>query len=472
MRRKPRIDARFLRKFDVNGVSKFYGGIASVGDLVGDVAIPEGIWLVGTMKQLDFDQWLKAVENFTPKSTQTDGKIASKTDGGITGVDFALGRLTAYGRPFDNIKIKGRRNAETWAMSASSKEAEGDFTWRASAFNERGAVRARLKKLVLADEAASVSTGATSNAIAELAQNEGALPALDIIADDFTFKGRWLGKLELKATPQVDNWKIDQLNISNGHVKVEMDGVWQRFGDPFAAPRAGPVKSLTTMNIKLESANLNALFSQFGFGDHMKGGRGGMEGKLSWPGHAYQFQLANLSGDFRVNAERGQFAKIPAGAGKLLGLISLQSIPRRLTFDFRDLFSDGFAFDSIEGDLKINDGIMFAKKFEIAGPAASVKMTGDISLPSERQNLTMTVAPKLSGIAAVGTAVLVNPIVGLGVLLGGEVLRNPIEKVLSVQYSVTGTWDDPSVKPIGRTIAPPEPQNPNAAPETTTKKPT
>ena len=455
-----RIDARFQRRPDAVGDLKFYGGIATVGESAGDAPIADGIWLTGTLTKLNFDQWLKATENFypTPSDPSADS-LAPKPESHFAGIDFRTGQLFAYGRNFEDVQIKGRRTADLWAMSVTSKEVEGDFTWRAAAFNQRGAVRARLKKLVVIDESAGEVAPAnakttTTAPITELAKNEGDLPALDIVADDFSFKGRWLGKLELIATPQVANWRIDQLTISNGHVKVDMNGIWQRYGDPFAPPSAGPVKSVTSMNVKLESSNLNALFTQFGYGDHMKGGRGGLEGTLTWPGHTYQFQMVNLSGAFKVHAERGQFAKIEAGAGKLLGLISLQSIPRRLTFDFRDLFSEGLAFDKIDGDITITDGIMFAKKFDISGPATDVKMTGDISLPAERQNLLVTVIPRISGVAAVGTAVLVNPLVGLGVLLGGEVLRAPIEKVLSVQYYVTGTWDNPVIEKTGKVIEP------------------
>ncbi len=461
-----RIDARFQRRFDTAGNARFYGGVAAVGEASAEAVIPEGVWLAGNMSLLDFDGWQKAIADFYPKSPAT---ASARSDTVIAGFDFRLGRLIAYGRPFDDLKIKGRRATDVWAVSAASKELEGDFTWRGAAFNERGAVRARLKKLMLSDEvplpAVASNPGAGTRpgaagaaavpvAITELAQNEGDLPALDVVADEFTFKDRWLGKLELKATPQVSNWKIDQLTITNGHVKADMTGIWQRYGDPYAPPSSGAVKSLTTMNIKVESSNLNALFAQFGFGDHMKGGRGGLDGTLSWPGHSYQFQLANLSGAFKVNAERGQFAKIEAGAGKLLGLISLQSIPRRLSFDFRDLFSEGLAFDKIDGDLTITDGIMFAKKFEISGPATDVKMTGDVSLPAERQNLSVTVTPRLGTVAAVGTGLLVNPLVGLGVLLGGEVLRNPLERVLAVQYSITGTWDNPVIERTGKVVAP------------------
>lgn len=488
---------RFQRRFEGAGdasTSRFQGGVVGINVLANELAampIPDGLWLVGKLPQFNFDQWLRAAERFGAPAAGGAGTTAAvsgqassaPTESGspITGFDLNMDRLVAYGRSFNGVKLRGRkttdRAAPVWAMNVASRDAEGDFTWRAAAFNERGAVRARLKRLVLSEDLSAAAVSAQ----APEPQATAELPALDVVADEFVFKERWLGKVELRAQPEAENWRIEQLSISNGHAQVDMKGLWQRHGDPYAPPRAGPVKSLTTMDIKLNSSNLNALFGQFGYGDYMKGGRGGLEGRLSWPGHAYQFQTSVLSGQFSVEAERGQFAKVEAGAGKLLGLISLQSIPRRLSFDFRDLFTDGFAFDKIEGDISIADGIMLAKKFDISGPAADVRMAGDVSLPSERQNLTMTVAPKLSGVAAVGAGVLVNPLVGLGVLLGGEVLKSPIERVLSVQYTVTGTWDNPVIERIGRTVAPNAtaasntsvtPPAASAPPPTTDKQPT
>jgi uncharacterized protein (TIGR02099 family) len=449
-----RIEARFQRKWEAAGVPQLQG-LASVGSPVSEAPLADGLWLMGNMKVLDFDRWLAAVNAFYPKPTVPTPASVTPGDSMIAGFDFSLDRLNAYSRSFSDVKIRGRKSADlanpTWAMSVASKEAEGDLTWRSAAFNERGAVRARLKRLILLDDTGAASI--VQPTAAELAAAEQDLPALDIVADEFTFKERWLGKLELKATPQAANWRIEQLLITNGHARTEMEGLWQRYGDPFAPPRAGPVKSLTTMTIKVDSNNLNALFAQFGYGDQIRGGRGGLEGTLSWPGHVYQFQTANLSGAFKVNAERGQFVKMDPGAAKLLGLMSLQSIPRRLTFDFRDLFSEGYAFDKIEGDLTITDGVMFAKKFDISGPAAEVRMSGDIALPTERVNLTMSVAPRLGTVAAVGAGVLVNPLVGIGVLLGGQAFKAPLERVLSVQYTVSGRWDNPDVERIGKTTA-------------------
>ena len=50
----------------------------------------------------------------------------------------------------------------------------------------------------------------------------------------------------------------------------------------------------------------------------------------------------------------------------------------------------------------------------------------------------------LSG-AAVATGFIVNPLVGLGALVGQFLLRNPVESALSQRYVVTGTWENPVI---------------------------
>jgi len=227
-----------------------------------------------------------------------------------------------------------------------------------------------------------------------------------------------------------------------------MNGIWLRDGDPEAPSVAGASGSRTNMNIKFEANNLNPLFNQFGYADAVKGGTGKLEGKLSWPGHAYQFRLENLSGEFKIEARKGQFSNVQPGAAKLLGLLSLQSIPRRLTFDFGDIFSKGFAFEKIDANVKINNGIMVTDDLEISGPAATVRMSGQVSLPAETYNLSMMVRPRVDESVALGAGALGGPVIGVAVFALQKLLQNPFEKVLSVEYKVTGPWSDPQVDPI------------------------
>ncbi len=460
-----RVNGRFQRHFDSGGVSQgLFGAIINVGSDANTAPVPEGIWFEGALPKFDLDAWRLAVSNFdAPAAGATVVAAASsagstKSAGSIAGFDVKLGGLTAYGRAFKAVTLKGRHTVEDWRFAVESAEASGDFTWRSGAFNDRGSIRARLKNLELAEQATSASATTSTALNASNAEPTAAeFPALDVVADSFKLKDRWMGKLELRATPQGENWRIDQLVISNGHARLFMDGLWQprAQSDPQLDRKvaASQYQSRTAMNLKLETSNLNALMSQFGHGDQIRGGSGKLEGKLSWPGHAFDFATVNLSGNFKFESNNGAFTKVEAGPGKLLGLISLQSLPRRITLDFRDIFSNGFSFDRVGGDVQIDRGVMSTQNFEIIGPSAEVKMTGDVTLPTERANLTFTVAPKLDETVALSAGLFtLNPLVGVAVYVGQKVIGNPFEKLFSFKYAVSGTWDNPEVERISRGV--------------------
>jgi uncharacterized protein YhdP len=91
--------------------------------------------------------------------------------------------------------------------------------------------------------------------------------------------------------------------------------------------------------------------------DVIRRGKGRMEGQVAWLGSPLAWTIPSMTGAFNVNIESGQFLKADPGMAKLLGVLSLQSLPRRLVLDFRDVFSEGFAFDFVRGDVNIEQGI-------------------------------------------------------------------------------------------------------------------
>jgi uncharacterized protein YhdP len=285
-----------------------------------------------------------------------------------------------------------------------------------------------------------------------------------VTAERFEFKGKWLGRLELKAEPDGDEWRIDKLDIVNGHAQFRSTGAWRRTA----------TGSLTSLHLKLDTENLNALMGQFGYGDYLKRGSGQLEGALVWPGYPYDFSTSILAGTLRVEARKGQFAKIEPGAGKLLGLLSLQSLPQRALFDFRDVFSAGFAFDRIHGDVKVTRGVLITDAFEIGGPAAFVSMSGEVSIPQETQSLVMHIVPEVGEGIALAATLIGTPVLGLSTLLVSKLLRNPFGKVVAYEYQVTGSWDNPQVTrlsaPPPKTATAPA-ATPLAAPTTTAANP-
>jgi uncharacterized protein YhdP len=164
--------------------------------------------------------------------------------------------------------------------------------------------------------------------------------------------------------------------------------------------------------------------------------------RLAWNGAPNDFDYPTLSGNFTLLTGPGQFTKIDPGIGKLLGVLSLQALPRRMTLDFRDVFSEGFAFDDVAGDFKIQKGLMHTDDLKLEGAAAAVTITGDIDLAKETQRLDVRVKPALSSTFSAGAAVLflANPIVGAavgaGTLLAQKLFNNPLDQMFSYDYRV------------------------------------
>ena len=182
----------------------------------------------------------------------------------------------------------------------------------------------------------------------------------------------------------------------------------------------------------------------------MRGGTAKLEGTLSWNNSPADLDYKSLGGEMHLEAAKGQFLKLdPGAAGKLLGLISLQGLPRRISLDFRDVFSSGFAFDSIASKLSVKDGVMRTERLQIDGPSARVVMRGEVDLEKETQRLNVAVQPEMGGTAALGIG-LVNPVAGVATWVAHKVLQNPLNQIFGFEYLVTGTWDDPKVDKVSR----------------------
>ena len=382
----------------------------------------EGLWLYGALPALDVDAWQEAL---APAAQAV--AAAGERPVELRGIDLELARVRYLGREFAQMHARlDRAAARQWNGTLESPLVAGDVQWNPEG---RGRLAAKLSRLAVPEAAQGATTPRPA------ASEQADLPALDVEAERFDFRGRTLGRLALKAAPAGEEWRIEKLDIESEHSSFSSSGGWRRTG-------AG---GLTTLTVKLEARNLSGLFGVFGYGDYVKRGRGELEGTLAWPGLPSEFATVNLSGTLKVGARRGQFAKIEPGAGKLLGLLSLQSLPRRALLDFRDVFSEGFAFEKIEGDVKVARGVLLTDDFEISGPAAFVSLAGEVSIPAETQSLTMRVVPEVGEGLALAATVIGTPVLGLSALLVSKLLRNPLGKVVAYEYLVTGTWDNPVV---------------------------
>jgi uncharacterized protein YhdP len=275
----------------------------------------------------------------------------------------------------------------------------------------------------------------------------GDLPALDITAEQFIVKDRPLGRLEVAAVPEGRDWRLERLLLSNPESNLTLDGVWQ-----LTLPRP-----TTRVNLRLETSDIGKLLTRLGQPEGVQRGTAKLEGSLSWNGSPYELDYPTMTGNLALEAAKGQFVKLDPGIGKLLGVMNLQSLPRRVSLDFRDVFSEGFAFDEIVGAAKIDRGNASTENFRVRGPAASIVMRGEVDLAQETQNLRVRITPQLTESVAIAGALIGGPIVGAAAYLAQKVLKDPFGQAASFEYDVTGKWSEPTVKRVPRPAPAPAP---------------
>ncbi len=245
----------------------------------------------------------------------------------------------------------------------------------------------------------------------------------------------------LEATNDNPFWRLDRLEITNDTDRLRGSGRWLTGSD-----------LLTELDFRLDSSDVGTLLGRVGYPNVVSRGRANLEGGVSWQGTPLRLHYPSLSGAFDLEVADGQFRQLAPGMGRLLGVLSLQALPRRLALDFRDVFSEGFAFESVSGSIAMDRGVMATEDLRISGPAAKVWVSGKADINRESQDLRVIVQPTLSESVALGAAAgLINPVAGVVALLAQRVMADPIERMFAYTYEVTGTWADPRVEKLSGT---------------------
>jgi uncharacterized protein (TIGR02099 family) len=394
----------------------------------GDPVEPEraGLVLSGRLETVDVGGWLTLLDGGT-EASGTTLPLA------VTNLDVSAGRIHWFGRRFGELSIKGSQREGALVAAIAGDEVQGGMTWSApSGKDVRGRFTARLKKLVLPPVEASISEP-QAPAAADAAPR---LPALDVSVESFVLGVRAVGGLELRATPQGRDWRIERLRIANPESVMMIDGSWQAWSS----------KPRTQVMVRLDISDIGKFLARWGHAEGVRRGTAKVEGNLSWSGGPQRIDYPTLSGNFVLDAAKGQFVKLEPGIGKLLGTLSLQSLPRRISLDFRDIFSEGLAFDEIVGAIKVNNGVASTDNLRIVGPAARINMSGKVDLVRETQELRVKINPQLSDTVSVAGALIGGPVAGVAAFLAQKILKDPLDQIASYEYDISGTWADPVVK--------------------------
>lgn len=399
------------------------------------VQLPEhGVKVRGKLTEVSVDDWLKWYEKQT--------HAASGLSSSINDVSLTIEKLTGFNQNLTSLNFSAQKGQQDWEAKVVSDQSNGSIAWPIE-FNDSPKLKVDLDKVDLSLPETDLKD---DNAQAIL------WPAVDIAIGSLTVNQMALGELHLLASRDQSSWTVDLATLnSDVFIAFVPVGEWKQnaSGDQ------------SHFQVELTIHEVDAFLANFGYQEAIDADDAEYLIDLSWPDKPFAPSYATLKGAAMIEIGEGNIQEVePGAAGRILGLISVTTIPRRLSLDFSDLFSKGFSFSSIKGNFNIAEGKAVTDDLVMKGTTATIEVTGTADLVNQQYDQQVKVRPNIASTLPIAGAVAGGPIglgIGTAVLLvdklAGKLFDKGLDKLISYDYQMTGPWDDPDLNALK-----PEPQ--------------
>lgn len=402
--------------------------------------VEDGFRLEGSVSKLGLDGWAQSIagllEDLEPSATPT--KIMP-ISGDLKVAQFIAGKQQVGGGFV-------RFNTDNDYINAliESPWLSGNARYPREHWKKSRAAVARInnidKKFIDALDTADSIEGSS-----ELDPRE--LPPIEARIANINWDMLKLQDLTIRTTPSVNGLTIDTLGFAYESAQLVGTGSW-RLRDPQGVNSTLRDQHVTKLDLTMQSDDFGVTATQLGFEGALAEGEGVLTGSLVWPAPAYKPSLDNMVGEMNIDMKKGRILKIEPGGAKLVGLFALQSIPRRLSLDFKDLVLDGLNYETIRGDVQIANGIGHTPLVQLNGSFGVVDVTGESNLATKQLNQRITVLPRVSAALPIIGIISGGATAGLGVLFAGGLLKAmgvDFDRIGLREYTLTGNWDEPEL---------------------------
>ncbi|GAB4354513.1 MAG: YhdP family protein [Immundisolibacter sp.] len=395
------------------------GVILRRGDLAIDAALrlpPAGFNVHGHLAQLPLGPWLGWL-----------GEQFGGTAGGdwpSPRVDVYADRLDYLGQRFADLRLQLMRD-DGWRVSVDAPDIAGKVQVTGTGRGQQ--VQLDLTRLHL-DRQRSARKGDDVADPAAVPQLGGRIGALRYGGEDF-------GALTFASRRLADGLAFEALELTGSYGTITGSGSW----------RGSAAASTSRLRATADFQDFGALLARLGIDDLVRGGRGDLAVDVAWPGSPGAFDFPALEGRANGDLRDAMLPDVEPGVGRLFGILSLDSVVRRLTLDFRDVFGRGFAVDRMRGELVLQAGRAELRNLRVRGPAAHLTLNGSTSLVDRSLDVDVVAVPQVTSSLPLAGAIAA-PGVGAAIFLGQKIFEGAIDKATEQRYHVTGTWAQPQIE--------------------------
>lgn len=433
------------------------GSIAYTATLDVGAQSTSGIRLRSDLKGVGLD-WPQMLAKTADESAPLEALVDTSAAGGIairgqwenrmafdllwkdTGFDLDLGHLYLGGHTLRDIRVEALDLGDRWVVSTRSERAVG----RVVLPDDDGAIVADFEVVRLArnDE--------TRTEAPELLTLEEELdafrsldmadwPDADVTIRDLQLNGETLGSWTFLLRPEPYMLKVNGIEGRLSSLTLLGDMTWSILDGREVSRFVGSITGGAL-------ADLNKLF---GTQIPLTNKTTNIEFDLDWPGRPDEFSLPDLSGLVSLRLDDGIILEQnnTAQLFRFFNLLNADTLWRRLKLDFSDLYERGVAFDAISGKAQIVEGLVtMSPELQIVGPSGAFKLSGTTDIPDEALDMRLVVVlPLTQNLPLAALLMGASAPIGGALFVLDKILGDPLSKLTSASYSVTGTWDDPQV---------------------------
>ena len=388
-----------------------------------------------SIDQTKFAPWLPIITKFTHSDKV---EIGEQADGNffppLISIDGKIDHLDLMGQALTDLTLKANPIEHVWRFEAESNEFDGrvDFyqDWSTQGLKLVG-TKFHMAPLIKKPENVRFKSDT-------VLQN---LPPLAIDVDDFRFYGMPLGHLVLQGTPEGNNYLIQTVSLTTPEVTLTGKGAWKKDAN----------ENVTEFNVKLDATKFDDISAILGMDPGLKNAPVAINAQVLWQGAPYEFSLDTLNGLVDFTLGKGHLSEVSDKGTRIFSLFSLDSLLRKLSLDFSDVFGKGLYFDSFTGTLNIDNGVIKTRDTEMDAVAGNMKVRGYTNLMTESLNYDIRFVPQLA--SSVPTVVLLTTggwTFGLGAFALTKVLEPVIEVITELRFRLTGTMSDPKIEELER----------------------
>ncbi len=409
------------------------------------------------MDTLQLDQWIERVsevQSLNPamfdQSKSENQEMSGQAPLTAT-LSGKTNQMIVLNRTFHKINLEGLQTNKDWVAKLNSPELEGELQWQTpNSQIPNGAVKAILTKLQIPEPNKEVHANTKSKSTTQ------DLPNMDISIKNLIFGTAEYSEVNFQAHQVNKHWNIDQMLIKNKNGILSGNGRWEM---P-SSNEAGK----TFLMIDLETKNTGELISSISPKSKvLSGGAGTIHSEVNWQGSPIDFNTLTLNGEMSLEIKNGTILQVDPGAAKLLGILSLQSLFKFVTLNFKgslgEAISSGTPFDKIQATANIRRGVINNKDFELQSTLARITSRGIINLNRETQDLRVTIYPRINfGSASLAALYFVTPIIGVTTMIGQYLFSTGVNKALQTDLLIQGSWQNPEVIPLDQSGKPIDPE--------------